>query len=325
MNPIYNIPERKCAMSYISEKEAILKTKIIPQTKKPDFEEFWAKSVAQLRAAPLEVRREKLKTPYDKTFTTYEVFYNTHDRTVVSAYFSVPNGATGKLPCVVEFHGGSMKGKIYPNIVATGVCCFSMHVRAQGGTVVDGAEYQTTDFNGGLMTRGLLNKDDFYMKNIYLDAIRAMDVAAQLEEVDPDRIVTYGGSQGGALSITASALSGRSCKCYTYVTSYCCIHRRVELGSRIYKSTHDFLKSYPQYTDLVLDNMTYFDVNNMVSLLKVPTSFCLALADDVCLPEFVYSAYAHAECEKDIMFVPFAPHCLPEPYKDFAEFEFAQL
>jgi len=78
-------------------------------------------------------------------------------------------------------------------------------------------------------------------------------------------------------------------------------------------------------TDLVLDNMTYFDVNNMVSLLKVPTSFCLALADDVCLPEFVYSAYHHTEAEKEIMFVPFSPHCLPEPYKEFAEFEFAQL
>jgi len=312
-------------MSYISDKEALLKTKIIAQTKKADFEEFWTKSVEQLRAVPLEIKMEKLVTPYDKSFTTYLVYFNTHDRTVSCAYFSHPNNATGKLPCVVEYHGGSMKGKIYPNIVATGVCCLSMHVRGQGGTVVDGADYQTTDFNGGLVTRGLLNKEDFYLRNVYLDAVRAVDVAAQMEQVDPERIVTYGGSQGGGLSIVASALSGRSRKCYTYVPSFCCIHRRVELGSRIFKSTHEYLKSYPQHTDLVLDNMTYFDVNNMVSLLKVPTSFCLALADDVCLPEFVYSAYHHTEAEKEIMFVPFSPHCLPEPYKEFAEFEFAQL
>ena len=61
-------------------------------------------------------------------------------------------------------------------------------------------------------------------------AIRAVDVAAQLEEVDAERLVTWGGSQGGALSIVASALSGRICKCYTNETSYCCIHRRIELG-----------------------------------------------------------------------------------------------
>jgi len=312
-------------MSYISEKEAILKTKIIPQTKKPDFEEFWAKSVAQLRAVPLEVRREKMKTPYDKTFTTYEVFFNTHDKTIVSGYFSCPNNAEGKLPCVVIFHGGSMKGKIFPDYVATGVCVFSMHVRAQGGTVVDGAEYHTADFNGGLMTRGLLDKEEFYMRNIYLDAVRSMDVVARMEEVDPERIVTYGGSQGGALSITASALSGLSKKCYINETSYCCIHRRVELGSRIFKSTHEFLKSYPQYTDLVMDNVSYFDVNNMVSLLKVPASFCIGLADDVCLPEFVYSAYHHTPTEKELMFVPFLPHTLAESYKEFIEFELSRL
>jgi len=312
-------------MSYISEKEALLKTKIIAQTKKPDFEEFWERAVAQLRAIPLEVRREKMKTPYDKTFTTYEVFFNTHDKTIVSGYFSVPNGATGKLPCVVIFHGGSMKGKIYPEYVATGVCVFAMHVRAQGGTVVDGADYHTGDFNGGLMTRGLLNKEEFYMRNIYLDAIRSMDVVAQLEEVDPDRIVTCGGSQGGALSVTASALSGHSKKCYVSETSYCCIHRRVELGSRIFKSTHEFLKSYPQYTDLVLDNLTYFDVNNMVSLLKVPTYFNLGLADDVCLPEFVYSAYYHTPAEKKIHFAPFLPHNTSESYRDSVLFELAQM
>ena len=312
-------------MSYISDKETQLKSKIIPQTKNADFQAFWEASVTQLRAVPLNIRREKLKTPYDKTFTTYEVFFNTHDNTQLSAFFSCPNNPQGKLPCVAEFHGGSGRGKIMPNIVATGVCCFSVHVRAQGGTVVDRADYGSGDFNGGLMTRGLLDKNDFYMRNIYLDAVRAMDVIAQLEEVDAERIVTYGGSQGGALSIVASALSGHSRKCYSYVTSYCCLHRRTELGSRIFCSTHEFLKSYPQYTDLVLDNLTYFDINNMVSLLKVPTSFCLALADEVCLPEFVYSAYYHAECQKDIMFVPFAPHALPEPYKQFAENEFAKL
>ena len=170
--------ERKMFMSYISDKEALLKTKIIAQTKKADFEEFWTKSVEQLRAVPLEIKMEKLVTPYDKSFTTYLVYFNTHDRTVSCAYFSHPNNATGKLPCVVEYHGGSMKGKIYPNIVATGVCCLSMHVRGQGGTVVDGADYQTTDFNGGLVTRGLLNKEDFYLRNVYLDAVRAVDVAA---------------------------------------------------------------------------------------------------------------------------------------------------
>lgn len=311
---------------FIQKKEESLKKKIYDQTKREDFEEFWEKAVAQMRAVPLQVKRWKKETPYEKSFITYELDYNTHDDTWVRAYFCCPTNAKGKLPCVVRFHGGTMSKILNFDILATGVCCLDIDVRSQGGQTVDRAVYKTGCYNNGLMTMGVLDKDEFYLKNIFLDAVRAMDVAAQMEEVDPERIVTYGGSQGGALSIVASALSGRSKKCYTNETSYCCIHRRVELGSRIFGTTKSFLKKYPQYTDKVMETVSYFDMLNMVSLLKVPAAFCLGLADDVCLPEFVYSAYHHAASEeKTLAIYPFTPHTLAEGFKNFIHGEFAKL
>ena len=178
---------------------------------------------------------------------------------------------------------------------------------------------------GGLMTRGILDKHEFYMRNIYLDAVRAVDVVATFDEVDTDRIFTFGASQGGALSITASALSGKVHKCYTVVTSYCCIKKRVEDATGVFASTHSFLRTHPHHTDTALETLSYFDINNMVSLLRVPTSFCLALSDEICLPEYVYSAYAHAACEKELTMVPFAPHCIPADYKLKVCFELAAL
>jgi len=312
-------------MGYIEEQEKILKTKIIPQTAKEDFEAFWRKNVEQMRSVPLQVKRKKLVTPYDKTVTTWEISYNTHDDTWIDAWFSHPAGATEKLPCVVFYHGGSLQKELHLDIVATGVCCFGMDVRGQGGTSIDRAVYHSGDLNGALMTRGVLDRDDFYMKHIFLDAVRAVDVAATLPEVDPDRIVTYGGSQGGGLSITASALSGKSKKCYSFVTSYCCLKERTLLGSRIFGSTNGFLKKYPEHTDTVFDVLSYFDVNNMVSLLNVPTVFCLGMADDVCLPHFVYSAYHHAPCEKTMHILPFTPHSTPLAFKETCYMEFAQM
>ncbi len=312
-------------MSFITEKEALLKPQVYPQTKKPDFEEFWERAVKQLREAPFTVTRERLKTPFDGSFLTDRLTYTTHDDTKVVAFFSYPAGAKGKMPCLVWYHGGSVRKEIHPEVLATGACCLAIDVRAQGGETIDHAYYTSGDVNGGLMTRGILDPENHYLRNIYLDAVRAVDCAALLPEVDPERIVTYGGSQGGALSIVASALSGKSRKCYTFVTSYCCLWRRTELGSRIFKSVHDYLEGYPEHTDQVRDTLTYFDMINMVSLLKVPASFALALSDDVCLPEFVYSAYAHARCEKDISLHPFSPHTTPPAYKERVLFELAAL
>ena len=313
-------------MKYTEHHEESLKTRIIPQNKNNDFESFWASQIANLRAIPLSFKREKLDLPYEKAFTTYKVTFSTHDETMVEALFSVPAGDPDrKLPCVAYFHGGGGKKRIYPDVVSTGVCCFAMDVRSQGGTTVDQATYQTGDSLGSLMSRDVTCKESFYMRNIYLDAIRAMDVIAMMPEVDSSRIVTFGQSQGGALSIVASAFSGLSQKCYVSEPSYCCLHKRLDLGSGVFGAAKDYLRRYPEYTDAALDTLTYFDINNIVSFLKVPTDFCLALADPICLPEFVYSAYAHVEAPKQIHFYPFVPHYTPEDYDYFVHSEFSKL
>lgn len=91
-------------MFFEKEKEQELQGKVIPQTKQPDFEDFWKRALEQLRSVPIQIRRKKLDTPYRNTVTSWEISYNTHDDTWIDAYFSYPAGAEEKLPCVVWQH-----------------------------------------------------------------------------------------------------------------------------------------------------------------------------------------------------------------------------
>jgi len=331
---LIRIQTKKAAFAAFFLRFCSLQDKPFPQRQRPQAdavglaaEEGTAglRVIAQLRTVPLQVKRKKLTTPYDKTVTTWEISYNTHDDTWIDAWFSYPAGATEKLPCVVYFHGGSLQKELHLDIVATGVSCFAMDVRGQGGTSIDRAVYHSGDLNGGLMTRGVLDKEDFYMRNIYLDAVRSMDVVASLPEVDPERIVTYGGSQGGGLSVVASALSGHSKKCYTYVTSYCCLKQRTDNGSGQFSHLRYYLSNNPELTDAAMDTLTYFDINNVVSLLKSPLYLAMGLEDPICLPHFVYSVYTHAPVEKTLFMSPFTKHNIPLEYKMRCHFEFSQL
>ena len=127
-------------MIYEQLKEKKLKEKVIAQTSKEDFEAFWQEQVNMLRSIPVSYTREKLELPYDKSFESYEIVFNTHDETKVHAYFSVPlNRGEEKLPCVAYFRGGGGKKEIWPDILATRVCCFTMDIRSQGGTTADKA------------------------------------------------------------------------------------------------------------------------------------------------------------------------------------------
>ena len=316
-------------MSYVSEREAILKNKVIPQTKKADFEEFWAENVKKLRAIPLEFTKTKIKTPYDKTFTTYDITFNTIDKTVVHAYYSHPNNPTKKLPCVALFGGGGSQRDIYAQVVSTGVCCFAMDNRSQGGLTFDKADYSMGDGYhgnpGALVSYDLLNKDNYYLRNIYLDAIRAIDVIERLEEVDSTKIITQGMSQGGALSIVAASLSGKVYKTFPVVPSFSCLPYRVEAGSGVFSAVKAYLTRNPSHVDKVYDTLSYFDINNMASLLKVPSSFNLGLSDPICLPEFVYSVYTHAQGEKQIELSPFTGHIISLDFQNYMFNEFAKL
>lgn len=313
-------------MSYISEKEAILQKKIIPQTKKLDFEEFWTNQVKALREKPLKFTKTKIKTPYNKFFTTYEIAYNTCDDTIVYAYFTTPNQAKGKLPCVALFGGGGSSRDIYVQIASTGVSCFAMDNRSQGGDTFDKADYSMGDGYrgnpGANFSYDLLNKENYYMRNLYLDAVRAIDVISSLEEVDENKIVTFGMSQGGALSIVSAALSGKVKKTYPVVPSFSCIEKRVEAGSGVFSSVKAYLTKHPEKTDEVFSNLSYFDMINMVSLLKVPSEFMLGLIDPICLPEFVYSVYHHANGDKSITIEPFTPHNISLNFQDKVYYDF---
>lgn len=303
-------------MSYISRKEELYKNQIIPQTMEDDFVAFWQGEVEAMRNVPLVVKRKELDLPY-KTFKAYEIAFNAHDGVEVTAYFCVPNTYRGeKLPCVSVYHGGGGAYGVLPDFVATGVCTFCMDCRSQGGKTIDHSDYDyMDDYHGGLMSHGLLDKRGFYMKNIYLDAVRAVDVIATLPEVDAERIVAHGQSQGGALTIVAAALSGKIKKAYPSVPSYACLDRRVENASGVFKTVNVYLSAHPSETDRVMSMLSYFDVNNMVSLLSVPTDFFLGMSDPVCLPSFVYSLYAHTNAQKKITMSPFTGHTISREYK----------
>jgi len=316
-------------MNYIENQEAKLQTQIIAQTARQDFESFWKSQTDMLRTVPLKYERTRLVLPY-RAFDTFEITYNTHDETVVTAYFYVPKFmGNQKLPCVCQFHGGGGHGpftSLVTDIVSTGVCVFCIDVRSQGGKTYDRARYDILDdYRGALMTHGVLDKDNFYMRNIYLDAIRAVNVIASLPEVDCEKIVTYGASQGGALSIVAGAFSDNVKKVYAAVPSYGCLEGRVEAGSGVFGAVKNFLTLYPEHTDTVMETLSYFDINNIASMLTVPSFYQIGLSDPTCLPSFVYSVYTHTAGEKELLISPFTPHVISTEFKLRAYEEFLLL
>lgn len=71
-------------------------------------------------------------------------------------------------------------------------------------------------FNGaenGYLTYGLDNRDNYYMRRVYLACIRCIDFLTALPEWDGKNVIVQGASQGGALALVTAALDKRVTLC----------------------------------------------------------------------------------------------------------------
>lgn len=294
-------------MTYIETKAERLKNSVISPYAPDDFDSFWAKELEKERADTPVITRKVANFPY-KNMMVYDVTYTTLDKTTVHGYFTTPVNVTQPLPCVIHYHGGSGSGTVQWDYPAVDICCLCIDVRGQNGISPDRADYTSGDQWSHAIVSGILNKEEYYLKNVYMDAVRAVHVAQTFPEVDPNRIGVKGTSQGGGITLAVAGLCPEIKAAVSTVPSYTCIQNRIEDKTGVLGNINTYMKLHPEHTDLVWNNVAYFDGLNFAPRIQAKTLVCCALADPICLPQYVYSAYDALKCEKEVFFAPFTPH-----------------
>ena len=151
------------------------------------------------------------------------------------------------------------------------------------------------------MTRGILQKETYYFRRVFTDAVRAVEAARSHEAVDPDRIAIAGGSQGGGITLAVAGLVPDVRLALPDVPFLCHFRKAVSMTDAYpYSEIKDFLKRHRHHEPAVWETLSYFDGRSFASRAKMRTLFSVALMDDICPPSTVYSAYNRWAGPKDI-------------------------
>jgi cephalosporin-C deacetylase len=276
-----------------------------------DFEEYWDRAVAEMKATDpqLEMIPAKFQAPNAECFDLY--FTGVRGARVHAKYVR-PTIAKEPHPAVVLFHGYSGNAGDWADKLAyasLGFSVLAMDVRGQGGLSEDTGGVKGNTLNGHII-RGLDDHpDNFLMRHVFLDTAQLAGIAMGLPEVDPDRVYAAGGSQGGALTIACAALEPRVRK-LAPVFPFLCDYRRtweMDLAKDAYQELRNYFRSFDplhEREDEIFTKLGYIDLQFLAPRIRGEVLMFVGLMDTICPPSTQFAAYNRMTAPKNLVIYP---------------------
>lgn len=279
-------------------------------TKSTDFDSFWEQTKQELKAVPLAIHCDSFEYPSNE-IEVYRIKCQSLFNETLSGWYILPKQRKQTIPCVIEYPGFmSPVGQPmnYLKWVTMGYAVLVLDVRGQGGQTSDTHPYPSP-YLPHLLTHGLLDQTVYYQRRLFADALRAVDAAEALPDIDNQYIVLSGMSQGGALAMAAAALAGeRIFMTFVDVPSSSDIFQRIKEEKGSFSGIADYLRLYPDDLEQVMKVQTYFDTMNMAEWIKSPVVASVAGKDQVCPAKNYFATYNRIKSQKELFLYPYNGH-----------------
>lgn len=253
-----------------------------------DFDAFWASTVAEAKAAPLDYHRSLTRDYSLEGFFVETVRFRGVGGESLEGWLAYPHGAR-RLPSFVWIPPYGRES-LLPNAYGTrqGFTSFSFNFHGLGAF-----HQEKYTPSRGYFAEGADDPETFIFRRMAQNAMMAFRVLQAQPEADEDRIGAMGMSQGAGFAIWMGAQS-------PIVKAVCADMpffggTRYVLSRNAYryplKELVDFADRIPMGLERVLHTVSYFDTLNMATRCRVPTHLALGLKDPSCRPESVEAVF----------------------------------
>jgi len=271
-----------------------------PNDEAADFDKFWKANKAQLARIQPDYQLMLIPEQSKLDYEMYHVSMRSLDNELIMGYYAKPKKA-GKHPVIVEYMGYGSK-PYFPNQSWDGFAYFVLSIRGQ-------ALNEKSNHFGTWFTYGIDNKDNYYYRGAFMDVLRALDFVSSRDEIDGERIAVRGSSQGGALSVAAASLDPRVKALAIGIPFLSDFEDYFKIAPWPKSDVDNYIKQHPEVSwKQVYNTLSYFDIKNLASRIRVPLVMGIGVQDNVCPPHINFAAYNRVKSEKSWMAFPTYGH-----------------
>ena len=290
--------------------------KLVPYTKNPaDFDAFWKSNLEKARQSELHVDCKKVAAYCTDETDMFLLKIKTDRRHSIYGYLSKPK-QPGKYPIILCPPGAGIKTIKEPmrNLYYAKNGFIRLEIEIHGLNPEMTAEQfkeitSAFDYENGYLTNGLDDKDNYYMKHVYVACVRAIDYLTSLPDWDGKNVFVQGGSQGGALALVTAALDPRVTAC---VANHPALSDMAGyLDNRAGGYPH-FNRLNHMLTPEKVQTMAYFDVVNFARRITCPVYLTWGFNDNTCPPTTSYIVWNLITAPKESLITPVNEHWTSE-------------
>lgn len=282
---------------------------ILPVTDMPsDFMEFWSKNIDLSKRKNLNAKIKRIDDKCTSKVDVFEIRYNNiNPESYIYGILCIPKSKK-KLPAVIYLPGAGVRPYNGQIKTAEKYEFITLQIGIHGIPVTYPQEIYDNLRYGALLgynSFNLDNKDLYYYKNVYIGCLRAVDFIYSLSEFDGTNIATYGGSQGGALSLVVSALDKRI-KCA--VSFYPALSDQLGYIYNRAGGWPHYFKEKCNRTDNKIFTVKYYDIVNFARNINVPVFFSWGYNDQTCPPTSTFAVYNVVSSQKELFLMQETAH-----------------
>ncbi len=273
------------------------------QVDPPDFDAFWDKAKAELAKLPIDAKLTPMPDLSTDTFDASEVSLQNigQEPGTTSRFYGilcVPKGP-GPFPAMMVPPGAGVRG---PDRTTTWAKLgfVTLYIGVHQTPVLPHPELPAAPVApGDYQLNGLDDPNHYYFRRVFMGCLRANDFLLTLPQVDKNKLVGLGGSQGGMLTIDTASLDSRVKAIVVSFPAYCDVTGYLHNRAGGWPGLH-----FDDLTDPLRDKKiattAYFDTVNFAKRLKIPGHYGWGYNDETCPPDSVFSAYNSITAPKEL-------------------------
>ncbi len=274
--------------------------RLMPVTRQPgDFKEFWDSVLTSARKWALEPMMVLVPEKCTPKVNVYHVSWiNDGWSSRMYGMLTVPVG-DGKYPAILKLPGAGVRA--YNGDVShaeRGVIVLEIGVH--GIPVNLPGQVYNDLYNGALKGYHSFNIDDrerYYYKRVISGCVRGIDFIEQLPCFN-GCLATFGGSQGGGLSVIVAGIDDRVDGLVSYYPAMSDMAGYTANRAGGWPHT---LKDKKYHTPEVINTLAYYDVTSFAREISVPGFYTFGYNDMVCPPTTTYSVYNVINAPKQLV------------------------